>query len=465
MASMTKGPSLKTILEPAQNIDVIRECDVVVVGGGPGGHAAAVAAARSGADTVLVERYGILGGQATGGVVTIIPNLSGRDGKQEIIGQTQEWISRMDKREATAYAPKELWGNMDKALVKEWFDRSFFNTRLDRIIYSALFDAEILKCVLNDMVEEAGVKVYLHAWGTKAIMDGNRARGIIMESKSGRQAILAKVVIDGTADGDLFPSAGISYDTDIDPTIRIANLSLCYWVANVDIKKNMEFRKNNPEKFGELLRTLMQKGGHPGYMKTCLKDQDNLVWVHPRYACKSQIDVEELTRVEFEGRKKMLLSHDYFKENIPGFENSYITLSAPQLGTRGSRRAHAEYMLREEDAQADRVFSDTIAVFPDVDRGQDSMNHPSLHVPYRCLIPKGVENMLVSCRAFGSDQLIQNFFNLIPHCIAFGDAAGIAAALAVKEADGKVRDINIDELKTRLVKANVLLPEESKINA
>ncbi len=462
---MANNPSNQTFLEPAQNVDIIRECDVVVVGGGPGGHAAAVAAARNGADTVLVERYGILGGQATGGVVTIIPNLTGRDGKQEIIGQTQEWIDRLDKREATAYAPKELWGNTDKALVKEWFDRSFFNVRIDRIIYSALFDAEILKCALNDMVEEAGVKVYLHAWGAKTIMDGRRARGVIIESKSGRQAIMAKVVIDGTADGDLFPSAGITYDTDIDPTIRIANLSLCYWISNVDIKKNMEFRNNNPDKFGELMRELMQKGGHPGYMRSCLKNQDDIVWVHPRYANKSQIDIEELTRVEFEGRKRMLLSHDFFKAYMPGFEKSFISLSAPQIGTRSSRRAHTDYILREEDAQADRVFSDTIAVFPDVDRGEDSMNHPSLHVPYRCLIPKGVENMLVSCRAFGSDQVIQNFFNLIPHCIAFGDAAGAAAALAVKETDGKVRDINMDELKSRLVKANVLLPEESKINA
>ncbi len=453
------------IIDPAAEVDVIRECDVLVVGGGPGGHAAAVAAARSGADTVLVERYGILGGQATGGVVTIIPNLTGRDGRQEIIGQTQEWIDRMDKREATDYAPKELWGVTDKALVKEWFERSFFHVRLDRIIYSALFDAEILKCVLNDMVEEAGVKVYMHAWGARAIMDGKRARGVIIESKSGRQAILAKVVVDSTADGDLFDSAGITYDTDIDPTIRIANLSLCYWIGGVDLRKNLDWRRDHPDEFGQVMREIMEKGGHPGYMRSNLKNQESVVWCHPRYANKSQIDIEELTRVEILGRKKMLLSHDLYKEKLPGFEKSFIALSAPQIGTRSSRRAHTDYILREEDAQADRVFSDTIAIFPDVDRGQDSMEHPSLHVPYRCLVPQDTENMLVACRAFGSDQVIQNMFNLIPHCIAFGDAAGIAAAMAASQTDGKVRDIKMDELQDRLVKANVPLPEESKINA
>jgi hypothetical protein len=456
---MAKGPSLKTILEPAQEISVIREADVVVVGGGPGGHSAAVAAARNGADTVLIERYGILGGQATGGVVTIIPNLSGRDGVQEIVGLTQEWVDRMDKREATAYPPKEIWGNTDKALIKEWFDRSFFNVRIDRIVYSVLFDAEILKCVLNDMVEEAGVKTYLHSWGTKTIMEGNEAQGVIFESKSGRQAILAKVVIDGTADGDLFPSAGITYDTDIDPTIRIANLSLCYWIGGVDLQKATDFQNTNREKFQEMMRDLMSRGGHPGFMRTCLKNQESVVWKHPRYVSSSQIDVEELTRVEFEGRKKMLMSFDYFKENFPGFEKSFIALSAPQLGTRSSRRVHSEVILTETHANADTIWKDTIAIFPDVDRGEESMQHPSLHIPYRTLVPRGVENFLVACRAFGSDQVIQNFFNLIPHCIAFGEAAGTAAALCVKEGK-KVRDVNIEELRDRLTKQDVPLPDE-----
>jgi hypothetical protein len=169
--------------------------------------------------------------------------------------------------------------------------------------------------------------------------------------------------------------------------------------------------------------------------------------------------VEELTRVEFEGRKKMLMSFDYFKENIPGFEKSFIVLSAPQLGTRSSRRAHTEVILTEAHANADTIWKDTIAIFPDVDRGEESMQHPSLHVPYRTLVPRGVDNFLVACRAFGSDQLIQNFFNLIPHCIAFGEAAGTAAALCVKEGK-KVRDVNIEELRDRLTKQGVPLPDE-----
>src|SRR4030042_185778 len=203
---MTQSLSTKAIKEPSRETKVCREADVIVIGGGPGGHAAAVAAARNGADTVLVERYGYLGGMGTGGLVTIIPNLSDINGVQQIAGQCQEWIDRLDVRNATDYPNKEEWGSTDQKRVSHWRNRSFFCERLDRVIYSVHVDAEILKCVLNDMVEEAGVSVYLHSWGTEPIMDGNKVKGVIFQSKSGRQAILGKVVIDSTGDGDLLPS-------------------------------------------------------------------------------------------------------------------------------------------------------------------------------------------------------------------------------------------------------------------
>ena len=180
------------------------------------------------------------------------------------------------------------------------------------------------------------------------------------------------------------------------------------------------------------MREMMSKGGHGSFMRSNLKNQERIVWVHPRYACSSQIDVAELTRVEMLGREKMLLSHDFFKKNIPGFENSFIVLSCPQLGTRGARRVHGDYMVTSKDLLSNEPFEDTIAIFPDLDRGETSLKHPNTFIPYRSLLPKGVENMLVGCRAFSSDQEANNFFNLIPHCVAFGEAAGTAAALSIK---------------------------------
>ncbi len=245
---------IRTIPEPNKNVDVVYECDVVVVGGGPGGIGAAISAARNGAKTVLIERYGHVGGMATGGLVTIIPCLSDFSGVMQIGGINQEWIERLDVRDAVTYPPKEIWGADDKRLVSYWNDRSFFTVREGKIVYAALIDAEISKCILNEMLNEAKVKTYLDAWGTLPIMDGNKAVGVIFESKSGRKAVMAKVVIDSTGDGDLLPAAGATFDTDIDPKIRIANLSLCYWMDNVDFMKVDDFRKTHPQKYAELMR-------------------------------------------------------------------------------------------------------------------------------------------------------------------------------------------------------------------
>jgi hypothetical protein len=455
--------TMKTIPEPNKRVAVVKECDVVVVGGGPGGIGAALAAARNGADTILIERYGYLGGMSTGGLVTIIPCLSDFNGNMQIAGINQEWIDRLDKREACMYPRPEIWGAGDKFLTEYWNDRSFFTVREGKIVYSVIIDAEISKCILNEMINEAKIKTYLHAWGTMPVMDGNKATGVIFESKSGRQAVMAKVVIDSTGDGDLLPFTGAGFDTDIDPNIRIANLSLCFWVDGVNVQKLEDFRRGNPVRWRELMGELVKMGGLPGFFRSNLKNQESIVWFHPRYACSSQIDVEELTRVEFVGREKMLLSHDFYKKNVPGFENSFIVLSGPQLGTRGARRVHGDYIVTELDLNNDDPLEDTIAVFPDLDRGELSIKHPLTYIPYRSLLPKGVDNMLVACRAFSSDQTANNFFNLIPHCIALGEAAGTAAALSLDEGVD-VRSVDIKALQKQLKAQKVPLPGNLRQN-
>lgn len=445
---------MKTVIEPANEINVIRETDVLVVGGGPGGHAAAISAARCGADTVLLERYGHLGGMATGGLVILVPHMS--DGTERIIlaGQCLEWIERLDKRKAVVHQKFEDIGSSEKSLVDYWMDYHPFYICESRLQLAATVDPEILKCVLNDMVEEAGVKLFLHSWGTKAIVEKNEVLGVIFESKSGRQAILAKTVIDATGDGDLLVSAGAEFERHISPNLRIATVAVVFRLGNVDSGKHLEFKKNQAKKNEELMAELVSLGGFPVAMRSAHQDA---VWVSNWVPGLDILNVEDLTHAEVEIRKRMLITYDFFKKNIPGFEKSFIMDTASQTGTRGSRRVIGEYIVREQDWRGGKTYEDTIAVLPQQHKAF-SKSQPHMHIPFRALVPHKVENLLVAGRSFSSDDIVNNEFNLIPHCTIFGQAAGTAAALSVKSGK-KVRNVNISDLKHNLIKQKVVLPE------
>jgi hypothetical protein len=455
----------KTVIEPTREIEVCREADVVVVGGGPGGIASALAAARAGANTVLVERYGHLGGMSTGGLVAIIPNLSTIRGEQLIAGICQELIDRLAERGAAHFPKKDDWGSDDEKLVQYYADANFsffyirddLNTGRKRVLYTALIDPEILKFELNNMMVDAGVKLYLHSWGTRPIMDGNTVKGVFIENKSGRQAILAKAVIDCTGDGDLLQPAGAACDPRMLPGMRIAAFAFPYWVGNVDVKKVEEFRIAQPNRFAELMDDLRSLGGAAYYIKDLVPHHDGVVWFYPFLPSLHQADINEINRAELEGRRIMHLSYEFYKKHVPGFENSYITLSSMQLGIQGGQRVVGEYVLTEKDMVSDEIFEDTIAIFPNNDNGENSARHPSVCIPFRALVPKGVEGLLVACRAYSSEYQHNEYFNLIPHCMAFGQAAGTAAALSVK-AGIKPRDINSRLLQEHLLGQGVILP-------
>jgi len=461
----------RSYTEPSRKLKVVREVDVVVVGGGPGGVAAAVSAARNGARTVLIERYGHLGGMATGGLVNIIPNLADINGKQHVYGITQEMLDRLDKRGGASYPAKQDWGTAAKKVVDFYQDANlgWFYLRKGadgrtRVLYSAVVDPEILKDEFNDMVLGSGAELFLHSWGTRAIAEGNTVRGVIFESKSGRQAILGKVVIDSTGDGDIFVSAGAAFDNECDNRRRTAWLALVWWVTNIDLTKYDSFKASQPETFRELMQELAKLGGYPGFFKGILKNMPNTVWYHcmqPQPQRTDAMDVEQLTRIDITARKRALVTYEFMKKRVPGFENSFIMLTAPQLGTQGGRRVIGEYTLTETDLESDEVFPDTIAVLANNDYGEISLKHPALCVPYRCLVPKTVEGLLVACRAFSSSDVINETFNIIPHCLAYGQAAGTAAALAVK-AGIQPRKLDYETLKENLVKQGVNIPEISE---
>jgi hypothetical protein len=453
---MAKGSANKTIMEPAQEVRVCYEADVVVVGGGPGGHSAAMAAARNGAKTVLLERYGHLGGMATGGIVIQIPHMSDGGKEPVIAGLSLEWLERLDVLEDGVLRPKmEDLGSSDPKLVKYW-SRFMGNIVNGKIKHTAWVNPELLKCVLNDMVEEAKIKLYLHSWGTRAIVDDGKVKGVIFESKSGRQAVLGKIIIDGTGDGDLLPSAGADFDAFLDATSRSSMLALVFRLGNCDYQKLCDFRESQPEKFHQLMMKDM-----PAYAGTRLlplpSPRNDVLWVNNWIPNLNCMNVEDLTTLEVEMRKMMRRGVEFLKKNVPTFENCFILDTASQTGTRGARRLVGEYVITKEDFAVSKKFKDTIAVFPRVGPpgGQEEVKH--VYIPYRTLVPAKIEGLLVAGRSFSSDYYANNMANLIPHCIAMGQASGTAAALAVDKGIS-ARKVDYGKLRERLRAQGVAIP-------
>jgi len=440
------------ITEPKRETRVYCETDVLVVGGGPAGVGAAIAAARNGAKTLLIERYGHLGGLATGGLVLCIMPMSDGTKEQQIAGLCQEIIDRLDTVGGAVHPKKEDLGSTNQNLINYW--RHYpFTVIQGNIRMSVQTDPEMLKCILNDMIEEAGVVLLLHAYGCRSIVDCGVVKGIVFESKSGRQTIKAKVVVDCTGDGDIFASAGAEYDDEINPELRSSKLALVFRIGNLDVKKYLEFKDFRSERYFELMKELEALGGFTMALRTW---RDDVLWFNNFIGDLDGLNIEDLTRVEINARKSMLITYNFFKNNIPGFESCYLMDSASQIGVRSSRRLIGEYILTRNDINSGILFHDTIAVCPAFQQGK-SLENLHMHIPYRSLIPREIENLLVAGRCFSSDQVANDILSPIQFCIAMGQAAGTAAALSV-ENNVVPRKIDYHLLKNRLITQNVFLP-------
>ncbi|SHI18732.1 FAD dependent oxidoreductase [Sporobacter termitidis DSM 10068] len=454
----------KTMTEAQRETKIIRETDVIVVGGGPGGIAAAVSAARGGAKTILIERYGHLGGMSTGGLVNIIPNLSDIYGTQHIGGFCQEVIDRLAARGAACFPEKCFWGKSESSVVDTYLKANMMHFYIRKnkegkyvVLYTAVIDPEVAKDEMNTMLSEAGAELLLHTWVTAPIMDGNTVKGVIVESKAGRQALLGKVVIDCSGDGDLLPGTGAETTDYMIPGSRIAQFGFVYWIANVDLEKYDDFMNTAPEQYKEATQAIVKAGGLPHFSRGLLKQHEGVVWVHRLIGSLHQTEPEEMTHIDVTTRNQSVRTWELLRKYMPGFEKSFIMLTAPQLGTSGGRRIVGEYFLTGRDMDTDQPFDDTIAVFADNDRGEASLLHPKTYIPYRALVPKETEGLLVACRAFSADHDFSEFFNLIPHCMCFGQAAGAAAAIAVKDGVG-VRHVSFTALRSELLTHGAILP-------
>lgn len=407
--------SLKT---PSAEVDapVVSRSDVVVVGGGPAGVSAAVAAARTGASVTLLERYSALGGLASGGMVLVLDDMV--NGQEiSVTGIVSEYVERLEKIGLAVYPPEtdrhssvETWNKWGR-----WGAFDFHSHSSPKpICYAVAFDPDGWKRVSNDLVREAGVNLRLHSWFSRPIVDDARIRGVVVETKQGPQAIMGDVVVDTTGDIDVASRAGADYTEDNYLT------TLVFRLGGVDTDAAEKFEQENPREARAINRKVKRVLGGAWDLWWLKTPIPGVVWCNcPHMTGYDGTDPASLTAAEFDARNRIAEAVEYVRQNLPGFDKSYVVDVAEQMGVRQTRLLRGEYVVTKDDVTSRRHFPDSVA------RGRD------YYTPYRSLVPREVDQLLVAGRHYSATPDAQRMSREIPPCMAMGQAAGIAAGLAL----------------------------------
>jgi hypothetical protein len=449
-------PQFGTLNEPGREVPVYRHCDVLVVGGGPSGTAAAVAAARTGADVVLLERYNHLGGLSTGGLVIWIDRMTDWHGQLVIRGFGEELLDRLPA-DAVAGPARDDWGSKDPAKAAHWSQRTAAYHGV--VTWSPTVDPERLKLASQEMVLEEKVRLVFHSWAAMPLLEDGKVRGAFFESKAGRQAVRAKVVVDATGDGDLFARAGAAYESDIEAADIHHCMNTAWLLGGVDMNRWIEFKAGQPEQFAQF----MARGREEvkAFERPFVSWRNDIaLFMGPRQSGFSALDVDDQTEVEIRSHRLMAAHLDFYRAHAPGFEHAYLFLSAPQLGVRHARRLTGVSKIVRAQWPTGQVLPDEVGVTPSV-----SPKFPNISIPYGSLVPVQLDGLLACGRHMACDPNSHGFMREIPQCWITGQAAGAGAALAAGRGI-EPRAVDVVELQSVLAKQGAYLrPAAGKVAA
>lgn len=469
---------MQSIYEPAHEVPVVVEADVVVAGGGPGGLPAAIAAARHGARVVLIERYGFLGGLATAGLV--VPLLG-----HTASGHIQPGRGQIAKRSTLPIVEGLLRETIERMRAlggaPSWDDACQH--------WGIRFNAECLKYVADEMVREAGVELFLHSFATGGVVEDGQVKAVIIENKSGRQAIACKVAIDATGDADLAFRCGATTRQGRDFDGHVMATGSFFHLGGLP-----RLTEEQQEAVYQIMRQALSEGKmrlfSPRFMSQNAFLTDHSTCNMTRWPI-DPTNVREFTKTEMDNRhaiwQLLAFIKDEIGKTVPGFENTYVRLTATQVGPRQSRQVMGDYVLIGEDVRQGRKFADGVARgswwvdihcplgfgYPvthcviECPKGMDCPYYAAeygnlLHerdiyppqddwydIPYRCLTALGFSNLLVSGRCISATMEGMSSSRVMGTCMAIGQAAGTAAAMAAR--DGiSVQDVDVSALRSAL---------------
>ncbi len=450
-----------TIMEPARQIPVVAEVDVLVTGGGAAGLSAAVTAAREGASTLLVERHAFLGGAATANLVSKLSQH-----REVLYGVSAEIVDELIRRKAAVAG---------------------------RVIN---FDPEGFKKLALDLVRGAGVRLLLSTWVVAPIVEDGLLRGVFVENKSGRQALLAKTTIDCTGDADIAHSAGVPVHKGQDSDGRMRPMVLLFRIGGIDFKPMVSYARSHPDQFSpdpnrqvndieeevvrmwgffDLVEEASQRGELPeGFHSLELEGVDverGICYVNgAEVFAVDGTNAWDLTKAEMAARDQIPMLVAFVRKYIPGCQKAFVLDTAASIGVRETRHIQGEYTLNEDDCATGRAFEDRVVCVsthlaapgwamhsPDGKEGSVEDPYRTMvarerrcFIPYRCMVPEKVDGLLVAGRSISQTHSADAWTRPQVWCMGMGQAAGTAAALAVMSGvDGRSVDAGLVQARLR----------------